>query len=76
MKTYTYEFDAADEPDGELTYGYAEFEVHGLQTDYYYRVKCVHKVKTPDDTYESKTSQTSGVLLTSYPVFRSQSEEN
>ncbi|MCI9500617.1 MAG: hypothetical protein HFG76_01175 [Hungatella sp.] len=74
VKTYTYEFDADDEPDGELTYGYAEFEVHGLQTDYYYRVRCVHKVKTPDGTYESKTSQTSGVLLTSYPVFRSQNE--
>lgn len=76
VDTYVYEFDAADEPNGELTDGYAEFEVHGLQTDYYYRVKCVHKVKTPNDTYESKTSQTSGVLLTSYPVFRSQSEGN
>lgn len=74
VDTYVYEFDAADEPNGELTYGYAEFEVHGLQTDYYYRVKCVHKVKTPNNTYESKTSQTSGVLLTSYPVFRSPSK--
>ena len=75
-KTYVYEFDAEDEPDGRLTYGAAEFEVRGMETNCYYRVKCVHKVKTPDDTYESKTSQTSGVLLTSYPVFRSQSEEN
>lgn len=76
VDTYVYEFDAADEPNGELTDGYAEFEVHGLQTDYYYRVVCVHKVKTPNDTYESKTSFTNGVLLTSYPVFRSQSEGN
>ena len=74
VHTYVYEFDAADEPNGELTDGYAEFEVHGLQTDYYYRVVCVHKVKTPNDTYESKTSATNGVLLTSYPVFRSQNE--
>ncbi len=76
VKTYVYEFDAADEPDGELTHGAAEFEVYGLQTDYYYRVVCVHKVKTPNNTYESKTSLTNGVLLTSYPVFRSQSEGN
>ncbi len=76
VDTYVYEFDAADEPNGELTDGYAEFEVHGLQTDYYYRVKCVHKVKTPNNTYESKTSLTDGVLLTSYPVFRSQNEGN
>lgn len=76
VHTYVYEFDAADEPDGESTDGYAEFEVHGLQTDYYYRVVCVHKVKTPNNTYESKTSLTDGVLLTSYPVFRSQNEGN
>ena len=74
VKTYTYEFDADDEPNGDLTYGAAEFEVRGMETNYYYRVKCVHKVKTPNDTYESKTSQTDGVLLTSYPVFRSQDE--
>lgn len=76
VKTYTYEFDADDEPNGELTYGAVEFEVHGMQTDYYYRVRCVHKVKTPNGTYESKTSLTDGVLLTSYPVFRSQNEGN
>lgn len=74
VDTYVYEFDADDEPDGELTHGAAEFEVHGLQTNYYYRVKCIHKVKTPNNTYESKTSLTDGVLLTSYPVFRSPSE--
>ena len=74
VKTYTYEFDADDEPNGDLTYGAVEFEVRGMETNCYYRVKCVHKVKTPNDTYESKTSQTDGVLLTSYPVFRSQDE--
>lgn len=74
VDTYVYEFDAADEPNGELTDGYADFKVYGLQTNYYYRVICVHKVKTPNNTYESKTSLTNGVLLTSYPVFRSPSE--
>lgn len=74
VKTYKYEFDAADEPDGELTDGWVDFEVHGMQTNYYYRVVCVHKVKTPNNTYESKTSTTDGVLLTSYPVFRSPGE--
>lgn len=74
VDTYTYEFDAADEPNGDLTYGATEFEVYGMETNCYYRVKCVHKVKTPNNTYESKTSQTDGVLLTSYPVFRSPSK--
>lgn len=74
VDTYVYEFDAADEPNGELTDKSVDFEVYGLQTNYYYRVICVHKVKTPNNTYESKTSQTNGVLLTSYPVFRSLSE--
>ena len=69
VDTYTEEFDGADYPNGVITFAYTEFEVHGLKTDYYYRVTCYHKVKTPDGT-ETKTTQTDGVLLTSYPVFR------
>lgn len=69
VDTYTREFDGADYPDGKITYAYTEFEVHGLDTDYYYRLICDHKVKTPSG-YETKTTQTDGVLLTSYPVFR------
>lgn len=69
VDTFTEEFDGADYPDGKITYAYTEFEVHGLDTDYYYRLTCDHKVKTPNG-YETKTSQTNGVLLTSYPVFR------
>ena len=69
VETYTEEFDGADYSNGVITYAYTEFEVHGLKTDYYYRLTCYHKVKTPDGT-ESKTTQTDGVLLTSYPVFR------
>lgn len=72
VKTYTYEFDE-DDYGGDLTYAGTEFYVN--QTPgYYYRVKCVHKVKTPSGSYESKTSQTSGVYLTSYPEFRSVEE--
>ena len=71
VKTYTYEFDVADEPDGRLTSGTVEFEARGLATDYYYRLRCEHKVKTPSGSYESKNTQTDGVLLTSYPVYRS-----
>lgn len=70
VKTYTYEFDVADEPDGSLNSGTVEFDVHGLATDYYYRLRCEHKVKTPSGSYETKNTQTSGVLLTSYPVYR------
>lgn len=73
VKTYTYEFDE-DDYNGDLTYAGTEFYVRGMTTNYYYRVKCVHKVKTPSGSYESKTSQTSGVLLTSYPEFRSLDE--
>lgn len=69
VDTYTKEFNGTDYPDGKITYAYTEFEVHGLTTDYYYRLICDHKVKTPNG-YETKTSQTNGVLLTSYPVFR------
>lgn len=69
VDTFTEEFDGADYPNGVITFAYTEFEVHGLKTDYYYRVTCYHKVKTPNGT-ETKTTQTDGVLLTSYPVFR------
>ena len=69
VKTFTEEFDGADYPNGLITYAYTEFEVHGLTTNYYYRLTCHHKVKTPSGT-ETKTTQTDGVLLTSYPVFR------
>ena len=73
VKTYTYEFDE-DDYNGDLTYAGTEFYVRGMTTNYYYRVKCVHKVKTPSGSYESKTSLTDGVLLTSYPEFRSLDE--
>ncbi len=69
VDTFTEEFDGADYPNGVITFAYTEFEVHGLKTDYYYRLTCYHKVKTPNGT-ETKTTQTDGVLLTSYPVFR------
>lgn len=73
VKTYTKEFDGADDPDGKITYAYTEFDVHGLATDYYYYIVCSHRVKTPSG-YESKTTQTDAVLLTAYPVFRSLDE--
>ena len=69
VDTFTEEFDGADYPNGIITFAYTEFDVHGLATDYYYRLTCDHKVKTPSG-YEAKTTQTDGVLLTSYPVFR------
>lgn len=69
VKTYTKTFSGADDPDGKLTYAYTEFYVHGLATNYYYYIICNHKVKTPSG-YESKTTRTDAVLLTSYPVFR------
>lgn len=70
VDTFTKTFNGADYPDGKITYAYTEFDVHGLATNYYYRLTCYHKVKTPSGSYESKTTQTDGVLLTSYPVFR------
>ena len=76
VKTYTYEFDVEDESDGRLTYGYADFDVSGYATGYYYRLTCEHKVKTPSGSYETKTTRTDGVLLTSYPDFRSIDETN
>lgn len=76
VKTYTYEFDRADEPDGKLIYGSADFDVSGYATGYYYRLRCEHKVKTPNGSYETKNTQTDGVLLTSYPDFRSIGETN
>lgn len=72
VKTYTYEFDE-DDYGGDLTYAGTEFYVNQTP-NYYYRVKCVHKVKTPSGSYESKTSMTDGVYLTSYPEFRSVEE--
>ncbi len=76
IKTYTYEFDEADEPDGKLIFAYAEFEDSGFATDYYYRLTCEHKVKTPSGSYETKTTRTDGVLLTPYPDFRNIGENN
>lgn len=73
VKTYTKTFDGADDPDGNITYAYTEFDIHGLATDYYYYILCNHKVKTPSG-YESKTTRTDAVLLTAYPVFRSLDE--
>lgn len=69
VDTYTKTFNGADDPDGKITYAYTDFYVHGLSTGYYYYLSCTHKVKTPSG-YESKTTQTDAVLLTSYPVFR------
>lgn len=56
---------------GNIITGSTDFDVHGLATDYYYCVTCEHKVKTPSGSYETKTTRTDGVLLTSYPVYRS-----
>ena len=69
VETYIEEFDGADYPGGKITYAYTEFDVHGLETGYYYCITCDHKVKTPSG-YETKTSRTDGVLLTPYPVYR------
>lgn len=74
VDTYTKEFFATDKPDGLLFAGETAFDVYGLTTDYYYRVRCEHKVKTPSGSYETKNTQTDGVLLTSYPVYRSAEE--
>lgn len=74
VKTYTEEFFVADRPDGLLLEGETAFNVYGLATDYYYRVRCEHKVRTPSGSYETKNTQTDGVLLTDYPVFRSVGE--
>ena len=38
VKTYTKTFDGADDPDGNITYAYTEFDIHGLATDYYYYI--------------------------------------
>ncbi|MCI8536048.1 MAG: hypothetical protein HFG68_10885 [Hungatella sp.] len=71
VKTYTREFYEEDQSDGELVFGCADFDVSGYATGYYYRLTCEHKVKTPSGSYETKTTRTNGVLLTSYPDFRS-----
>lgn len=71
VATYTKEFKAEDEPDGRLTFGSYEKDVSGFATNYYYRLTCEHKVKTPSGSYETKTSRTDGVLLTPYPDARS-----
>ncbi len=71
VETYSYEFNRSDEPDGKLIYGSADFDVSGYATGYYYRLRCEHKVKTPSGSYETKNTQTDGVLLTPYPDFRS-----
>lgn len=76
VKTYTYTFREEDEPDGILIYGSADFDASGFATGYYYRLTCTHKVKTPSGTYETKISQTDGVLLTPYPDFRSLAKPN
>ncbi len=75
VKTYTFEFNGDDYSDGKITYAYVEFEEDNYAADYYYRLTCTHKVRTPSGSYESKLTQTDGVLLTSYPVFRSADEE-
>lgn len=74
VDTYVYEFTPDDDPNGRLHSEAVAFEVYGLATDYYYRLRCVHKVQAPDGSYESKNTQTNGVLLTSYPVYRSTDE--
>lgn len=70
VKTYVYEFTPEDDPDGRLHSEAVAFSVYGLETNYYYRLRCTHKVQTPSGSYESKNTQTDGVLLTSYPVYR------
>ena len=76
VKTYTYTFEAKDQPDGILIYGSADFDTSAFSSGYYYRLTCTHKVKTPSGSYESKVSQTDGVLLTPYPDFRSLAKPN
>lgn len=75
VKTYVYEFTPDDDPDGRLHSESVAFNVYGLETNYYYRLRCTHKVQTPSGSYESKNTQTDGVLLTSYPVYRNIDEE-
>ena len=75
MKTYVYEFTPEDDPDGTLHAGEVEFSVYGLATNYYYRLRCEHKVRTPSGSYETKNTQTGGVLLTDYPVYRNINED-
>lgn len=70
VKTYVQEFTSEDDPNGRLHSGEMEFSVYGLATNYYYRLSCEHKVQTPSGTYETKNTQTNGVLLTDYPVYR------
>ncbi len=70
VKTYVYEFTPEDDPDGRLHSESVAFNVYGLETNYYYRLRCTHKVQTPSGSYESKNTQTNGVLLTDYPVYR------
>ncbi len=70
VKTYVYEFTPEDDPDGTLHAGEVEFSVYGLATNYYYRLRCEHKVRTPSGSYETKNTLTDGVLLTDYPVYR------
>lgn len=74
VDTYEYEFTPEDTSDGRLHSEMVEFRVYGLETDYYYRLKCEHKVQTPSGSYETKNTQTNGVLLTSYPVYRTADE--
>ncbi len=74
VDTFTKEFFAADKPNGLLFAGETAFDVYNLTTNYYYRVRCEHKVRTPSGSYETKNTQTDGVLLTDYPVFRSVGE--
>lgn len=76
VKTYTYTFKEEDQSDGILIYGSADFDASGFATGYYYRLTCTHKVKTPSGSYETKTTQTSGVMLTPYPDFRSPAKPN
>lgn len=75
-KTYTYEFKKENDPDNILIYGSADFDTDEFESGYYYRLSCTHKVKTPSGSYETKTTQTDGVLLTAYPDFRVVDQEN
>lgn len=74
VDTYVYEFTPDDDPEGRLHAEAVAFDVYGLTTNYYYRLRCTHKVQTPSGSYETKYTQTDGVLLTSYPVYRSADE--
>lgn len=61
--SYEFEYLRENQPNGQLYGATANFQIAGMPTNKYYRLRCAH-VASNADSFEGLASQTDGVLIT------------